>query len=68
MWWYTPITPVLKRQTHEDRCKVEVSLVYTVSDRLARANSNTLSLEKQTDKQANPSKLMGEICNKGYNR
>ena len=46
--WHVPLIPVLGRQRQEDICEFEVSLVYRVSSRTAKATQrNPVSTEKK---------------------
>jgi hypothetical protein len=36
-WWHTPLIPALRRHRQVDLCELEVSLVYRVSSRAAKA-------------------------------
>jgi hypothetical protein len=47
MWWYTLLTPALRRQRQADVCEFEASLVYIVSFRTSQWYEETLSQKKR---------------------
>ena len=57
VWWPTPLTPALRRQSQADLCESEASLVYRVSHRIDRADTqkNPVS-EKQYKMKTNNKK------------
>jgi len=44
-WWFTPLTPALRRQRLADLCEFEASLVYRGSSRTAKAIQTKPCLE-----------------------
>jgi hypothetical protein len=61
-----PLILVLGRQMQTDLCEFETSLVYRVSSRIARATQkNSVSKNKKTNKQKNPTTNTPVLCGAG---